>query len=212
MNDMQERRLAPSWASAGVKDNERQIDVARLRAYRLGRFQAELKKMDCPAALLSDPMNIRYATGSRNMSVWTSHTSPARYCLVPAQGQAILWDFHNCEHLSAGLETIKETRPARSIYFFGAGSRLDEKAKTWAAEVADVFETISKSNKRLAVDKLDPPGTHALEALGLEILDGQGPCELARAIKSEDEIACMVQSLAVCEAGMARMHGRSDPA
>jgi Xaa-Pro dipeptidase len=206
MSNMQEARLAPGWASAGVKDNERQIDMVRLRAHRLARFQAELKRMDCPAALLSDPMNIRYATGSRNMSVWTSHTSPARYCFVPAEGEATLWDFHNCEHLSAGLETIAETRPARSFYFFGAGSRLEEKAKTWAAEIADVFATHCKGGKRLAVDKLDPPGTHALEALGIEILDGQGPSELARAIKSEDEIACMVQSIAVCEAGMARMH------
>jgi len=206
MSNMQEARLAPGWASAGVKDNERQIDMVRLRAYRLARFQAELKRMDCPAALLSDPMNIRYATGSRNMSVWTSHTSPARYCFVPAEGKATLWDFHNCEHLSAGLETIAETRPARSIYFFGAGSRVEEKAKTWAAEIVDVLAKHGKGSKRLAVDKLDPPGTHALEALGIEILDGQEPCELARAIKSEDEIACMVQSIAVCEAGMARMH------
>jgi Xaa-Pro aminopeptidase len=206
MNDMQEKRLAPGWASAGVKDNERQIDMVRLRAYRLARFQAELKRMDCPAALLSDPMNIRYATGSRNMSVWTSHTSPARYCFVPAQGKAVLWDFHNCEHLSAGLETIAEARPARSIYFFGAGSRVEEKAKVWAAEIADVLAAHAGGNKRLAVDKLDPPGTHALEAHGIKILEGQGPCELARSVKSEDEIACMVQSIAVCEAGMARMH------
>jgi Xaa-Pro dipeptidase len=206
MNDMQEKRLAPGWASAGVKDNERQIDMVRLRAYRLARFQAELRRMDCPAALLSDPMNIRYATGSRNMSVWTSHTSPARYCFVPAQGKAVLWDFHNCEHLSAGLETIAETRPARSIYFFGAGSRLEEKAKAWAAEIADVLAAHAGGRKRLAVDKLDPPGTHALEAHGIKILEGQGPCELARSVKSEDEIACMVQSIAVCEAGMARMH------
>ena len=32
-----------------------------------------------------------------------------------------------------------------------------------------------------------------------------------RAIKSEDEIACMVQAIAVCEAGMARMRGALRP-
>ena len=204
MADMLEGRLAPRWTSAGIKDNERAIDMPGLRAYRLGRLQAELRARDYGAALLLDPMNIRYATGSRNMSVWTSHT-PARYCFVPPEGRAILWDFHNCEHLSAGLESIKEVRPARGFYFFGAGSRVAEKAKGWADEIASVVAEHCGTNKRIAIDRLDPPGSAALEAHGIQIMDGQEPCEIARAIKSEDEIACMVQSIAVCEAGMARM-------
>ena len=204
MTDMHEARHAPSWASTGVKDHERSIDTARMRTYRKRRLQAELRKRDYAAALLLDPMNIRYATGSRNMSVWTSHT-PARYCLLPAEGSAILWDFHNCEHLSAGLETIGETRPARGFYFFGAGSRVLEKADAWAAEIVDAVAKHGGGNKRIAVDRLDPPGTHALERHGILIFDGQEPCEVARSVKSDDEIACMVQAIAVCESGMARM-------
>src|SRR6185437_6164613 len=202
--DEREARLAPRWAAAGLRDNERQIDMPRLRSYRMARLQAELKRRDCGAALLSDPMNIRYATGSRNMSVWTAHT-PARYCFLPAEGKAILFDFHNCEHLADGLETIAEVRPARGFYFFGAGSRVEEKAKLWAGEIAALVAEQCGGNRRLAVDRLDPPGTHALEALGIEIVEGQEPCEVARSIKSQDEIACMVQAIAVCEAGMARM-------
>ncbi|MFI5015965.1 MAG: M24 family metallopeptidase [Hyphomicrobiales bacterium] len=207
---MHEERLAPGWASAGVKDNERQIDMRHLRAYRMGRVQAELKRRDYGAALLLDPMNIRYATGSRNMSVWTSHT-PARYCFLPAEGKAILFDFHNCEHLSAGLETIAEVRPARGFYFFGAGSRVEEKAQAWADEIAGLLARHGGANRRLAVDRLDPPGTAALLARGIAIFDGQEACEIARSIKSDDEIACMVQAIAVCEAGMARMHEALKP-
>ena len=207
MNDMREARIAPRWTSAGTKDYERQIDMVKLRGYRLARIQAELKRQDYAAALLLDPMNIRYATGSRNMSVWTSHT-PARYCFVPAEGKAILWDFHNCEFLSAELETIKETRPARGFYFFGSGSRVAEKAKGWADEIADVIAAHCGTNKRIAIDRLDPPGTHALEKHGIQIFDGQEPAEVARAVKSEEEIACMAQAIAVCEAGMARMRDR----
>ena len=207
MNDMREARIAPRWTSAGTKDYERQIDMVKLRGYRLARLQAELKRQDYAAALLLDPMNIRYATGSRNMSVWTSHT-PARYCFVPAEGKAILWDFHNCEFLSAELETIKETRPARGFYFFGSGSRVAEKAKGWADEIADVIAAHCGANKRIAIDRLDPPGTHSLEKHGIQIFDGQEPAEVARAVKSEEEIACMAQAIAVCEAGMARMRDR----
>lgn len=208
--DEREARLALRWAAAGLRDNDRQIDMPRLRSYRMARLQAELKRRDCGAALLSDPMNIRYATGSRNMSVWTAHT-PARYCFLPAEGKAILFDFHNCEHLAEGLETIAEVRPARGFYFFGAGSRVEEKAKLWADEIAALVAEHCGGNRRLAVDRLDPPGTHALEALGVEIVEGQEPCEVARSIKSEDEIACMVQAIAVCEAGMARMREALGP-
>src|SRR5262245_15059767 len=179
MTASDDARYAPAWASGAVKDHERQFDMVRLRAYRLGRLQAELKRHDCAAALLTDPINIRYATGSRNMSLWTAHT-PARYCFVPADGKAILWDFHNCEHLSAGLDTIAETRPARGFYFFGAGSRVDEKAKAWADEVAEVIARECGPDARIAVDRLDPPGTHALERNSIRIVDGQGPCEIAR--------------------------------
>ncbi len=210
MSETGEGRAAPRWASAGVKDNERQIDMPALRAYRMGRVQAELRRRDYGAALLLDPMNIRYATGSRNMSVWTSHT-PARYCFLPADGKAILFDFHNCEHLSAGLETIAEVRPARGFYFFGAGSRVEEKAKAWAEEIAELVTRHCSTNRRLAVDRLDPPGTAALLARGIRIFDGQEVCELARSIKSEEEIACMVQAIAVCEAGMARMREALKP-
>jgi Xaa-Pro dipeptidase len=205
MHEPEPPRAAPPWANASLKDNERQIDMVRLRAYRLGRLQGELKRLDYGAAVLVDPMNIRYASGSRNMSVWTSHTAPARYLFLPAEGKGILFDFHNCEHLSQGLETIAEVRPARGFYFFGAGSRVAEKSKGWAAEIADLVTKHCGGNRRIAVDRLDPPGTFALAALGIEIFDGQEPCELARAVKSQEEIACMVQSIAVCETGMTRM-------
>ena len=181
-----------------------------LRAYRRARLQAELRRRDYGAALLFDPMNIRYATGSRNMSVWTSHTA-ARYCFLPAEGKATLFDFHNCEHLSAGLETIAEVRPARGFYFFGAGSRVAEKAGIWADEIAELVASHAGANRRLAVDRLDPPGTAALLARGIEIFDGQESCELARAVKSEEEIACMTHAIAVCEAGMARMREALKP-
>ena len=210
MGNDRETRLAPGWEVAAVKDNGRQIDMAKLRGYRLARLQTELRRLDCGAALLTDPMNIRYATGSRNMQVWTAHT-PARACFVPAEGRCILWDFYNCAFLSEGLETIAEVRPARGFYFFTAGSRVAERARAWAAEIADVVAEHCGGTRRLAVDRLDPPGTHALEAHQITILDGQEPCETARAVKSEEEIASMVQAIAACEAGMARMHAALRP-
>ena len=41
---------------------------------------------DYAGALLSDPMNIRYATGARNMAVWTMH-GPGRYAFVATEAR-----------------------------------------------------------------------------------------------------------------------------
>ncbi len=96
-----------------LSDADTQIDMRRLRAYRLERVRAELRARDYAGCLLFDPINIRYATGSRNMVVWTLHNA-ARYCFIPTEGPIVLFDFHNCEYQSDELETIAEVRPARS--------------------------------------------------------------------------------------------------
>jgi Xaa-Pro dipeptidase len=194
----------------GLADHSAQPDMARLRGYRMARFQAELRRLDYGGAVLFDPINLRYATGSRNMAVWTLH-NPARYGFVPAEGKAVIFDFHGCEHLSDGLETIGEVRPARSWFFFAAGNRMAEKAKLWADEIVTLVKERCGGNRRIAFDRIDPLGVHHLTAAGLEIHDAQEPCELARAIKSADEIACMNHAIAVCEAGMARMREELRP-
>src|SRR5260370_9746973 len=95
----------------GLADHSAQPDMARMRGYRMRRLQAELKRLDYAGAVLFDPVNIRYATGSRNMAVWTLH-NPARYAFVPAQGKAVVFHFPGVPHLSNGLETIGRGPPA----------------------------------------------------------------------------------------------------
>ncbi len=188
----------------GFADHTAGPDMARMRGYRMARFQAELRRRDYAGAVLYDPINVRYATGSRNMAVWMLH-NPARYAFVPAEGSAVIFDFHGCEHLSDGLETIGEVRPARSWFFFSSGNRLAEKTGLWASEIVDLVRERCGNNRRIAFDRLEFHGGKLLEAAGLELHDAQEPCEIARSIKSPDELACMNHAVAVCEAGMARM-------
>ncbi len=203
-------RLARDTLGSELIDSFDQPNMKRMRAYRLGRLREQLKKRDYCGALFYDPINIRYATGSRNMQVWTTH-NPARYCYVPTEGPITLFDFHNCEHLADGLETIAEVRPAKAWYYFAAAENGEKRAKAWADELADVIAKTAGGNKRLAVDRLDPMGVHALAKHGYTIHDGQECSELARVIKSADEIACMNISISVCEAGMAKMREMLKP-
>ena len=53
------------------------INLSRLRLGRLARLRAELVKRDFAACILVDPVNIRYASGARNMQVFHLR-NPAR--------------------------------------------------------------------------------------------------------------------------------------
>src|SRR4029077_8976105 len=162
--------IARDTLGSELLDSTAQPDMRRLRGYRLGRLREQLRKRDYAGVLLYDPINIRYATGSRNMQVWTTH-NPARYCYVPTDGPVTLFDFHNCEHLAHGIEPIAEVRPAKAWYFFAAAENGEKRAKAWADELADVIARSAGGNKRLAVDRLAPMGVQALNKHGYTIHD-----------------------------------------
>jgi len=178
--------------------------------YRLQRVRQQLQQHDCAAVLLYDPVNIRYASDSSNMQVWTLHNF-ARYLMVFADGPVILWEFHNCEHLHAGNQQIDEIRPAINWSYFGAGNRMEEKAADWAAEIADVITQYGGGNRRLAIDKMEPEGLHLLQQLDIQTLEGHSLMEEARKVKSSEELALMLWTIDVCEHGIQRMHDEQKP-
>jgi hypothetical protein len=98
------------------------IDLVAVRGYRLGRVRAEMARQNVDALILSDPVNIRYATGARNMQVFSMRNAPSRYLLL-TQDRSILYEFTGCMHLADGLETIDEVRLARTASFVAAGPR-----------------------------------------------------------------------------------------
>jgi Creatinase/Prolidase N-terminal domain len=172
----------------------RQIDVERMRHERLARFRTELAKLDVAGALLCDPINIRYATDARNMAVWSMH-SVARYAFVPTQGSVVLFEMGSTQHVAKGLSTIGEIRPSTPWNYMIAMDRIEEKCARWADEIVDLVRTHGAGSRRLAVDRCEPLGVRFLTDRGLTILDAQQPIEIARAIKTADEIAAMIEVL-----------------
>ncbi|MBT3143337.1 Xaa-Pro peptidase family protein [Ruegeria litorea] len=182
----------------------------RARAYRLSRLRREMAKHDVAALLLYDPVNIRYAFDCSNMPVWTAH-NPIRHALILADGPAIMFEFAGCFHLSEGLPGIDEIRPSTAWFFMFSGDKAEGETAKWAAEIADLVRLHGGNNRRIAGDRLDPPGHTALLAQGCQISDGTEITEAARSIKSPDEIELMRWTLRVCEAGMARIYEHSIP-
>lgn len=84
-------RTVHTTPALGLTDTEADIDMKRLRAYRMGRLRDEIARLDCGACLFLDPINIRYATGHRNVAVFQTHL-PAGALFVPAGSPVVLFE------------------------------------------------------------------------------------------------------------------------
>ncbi|PVZ39648.1 MULTISPECIES: dimethylsulfonioproprionate lyase DddP [Pseudomonas] len=188
------------WASLGLQAPH----LPSMREYRLQRIREQLIARDLGGILLFDPLNIRYATDTTNMQLWTTH-NPARACFVAASGHVVLWDFHGCDHLSAHLPLVSELRSGASFFYFETGDRTEEHARRFCAQVDELLRTHAGNNRRLAVDRIEVAGLRALDALGVQVHNGQEVTEFARLIKGPDEILAMRCAVASCEASIAEM-------
>ncbi|MCG7519884.1 Xaa-Pro peptidase family protein [Ruegeria sp. Ofav3-42] len=182
----------------------------RARVYRLQRLRQQMEIADCSALLLYDPCNIRYAFDCSNMQVWTLH-NPMRYALILNNGPAIMFEFKGCLHQSEGLPGIDEVRVARTWMFMASGDKTEVATDHWADEIAEIVREYGGDNRRIACDTLENGGVDALKARGLKPIAGSPLTEIARSIKSDDEIELMRWTIRVCEAGMARIYEHSTP-
>ena len=188
----------------------RRASETDIRAYRLARVKAQLAVRDLAGILLFDPINIRYATGSRNMQVWTMHNA-CRYAFVATEGPVVLFDFSAALHLAKDLETIDDCRPAKSWDYGAVGGHAAELAGAWAEEIADLIHSHGGGNRRIALDRADLLPAQALAAEGLTPEDGKAVLEHACAIKSAMEIAAMRDALKVCAESVAAMRDAVAP-
>lgn len=179
-----------------------------LRIARLARLCAQLKQRDLEAVLLFDPLNIRYATDTTNMQVWTAHDF-ARATFVTADGYIILWDFARCDHMTSHLPLINERRTGAGGFYFAHGDQASTFAKNFAAEVASVMK--QHGVRRLAADKMDFMLAYALRDLGINLHNGQAVMEHARLIKSSEEINAMRCAIAACDVATAEMQTALTP-
>ena len=163
------------------------IDERAVRAHRAERIRHELRRRQREAVLVVDPINLRYATGTRNMQVWTMHNI-VRYALAFAGGPTVLFDLATGRHLSAGLESVSEVRPSVPFDYMLVADNAKRMAARWAAQIRETLREHGCAADTLAVDRADTLMVRALDALGTRVVDGKSVLEHARAIKSAEEI------------------------
>ncbi len=182
---------------------EDEINFDKLRSYRLDRVKKELEKNNLEACILFDPVNIRYALDTVNMSVYNMHNL-TRYCFIPVSGPAILYEYFNCEILSKHLNLIDEIRPAITWDYFSNGDQASSQLKKWINEVKELSNSYFKS-KKIAIDVINGPAVTALNQENIKVVDAKLILEQARVIKSPEELKCMKAAIDVAEIGVTKM-------
>ncbi|TNF90154.1 MAG: aminopeptidase P family protein [Gammaproteobacteria bacterium] len=158
--------------------------------------------------VLFDPVHIRYATGTRNMQVWTMHNI-CRYAVLFASGESVLFELPSSTHLSHGY--VDDIRPALTTDYLAVGERGEEMGRRWAASMISLLREKGIAQNRLAIDRADLTLVLASQRQSLELVEGQSIMEKARAIKSLDEIEVLRRSLVTCEQSVADMRERLQP-
>ena len=205
-NDQDRIEIGPTqlayaeWADAGLL----LPDLQEMRRYRWFRLTQAIQARGYAGLLLFDPLNIRYATDSTNMQLWNTH-NPFRAVLLCADGYMVMWDYKNAPFLSQFNPLVREVRSGADLFYFDRGDKIDVAADQFSNEVRILIEEHAGQNNRLAVDKIMIHGLRALEAQGLEIMEGEELTEKARSIKGPDEIRAMRCSVHACETAMQKM-------
>ena len=185
-----------------------EIDETEIRRYRLQRICTQLQNHDQEAVLVVDPVNLRYATGTRNMQVWTMHNI-CRYAVVFADGDIVAFEQPSSAHLAKAF--VKDIRPSLTTDFMAVGTRFPEMGGRWAESMISLLQEKGIGETTLAVDRADLTMVLESQKRSLKLIEGQPIIERARSIKSVEEVASLTHSLRTCEAAVADMREQIEP-
>jgi len=179
-------------------DWEERVNFERLRTERLTRIKKLLADSELGALLCFDMVNVRYITAT-HIGTWAMD-KVARFCLLPQDDEPINWDFGSAakhhQIYCPWLDGEKRSRAGIST-LRGAMLPAAKRAENVARKIRIELEERGLLNEPLGVDIVEPPVLFALQAEGINVVDGQQLMQEARMIKTRDEItllntACMM--------------------
>ncbi len=190
--------------------NPTSIDHESLVHSRRDRLRLQMVDHGVDACLLFDPINVRYATGARNMQVFHQR-NPSRYLFLPVEGPVVLFEFAGAHHLATDLSTIDEVRPATTASYVAAGPAISAVERRWADEVGALLNEVVGDGATVGLERINHGASTALAGAGFRIVDAQAPVERARAVKGPDELACIRQSLRATERAVHAVRDAIEP-
>ena len=192
-------------------DWEERVRFDRLRTERLARISRLLADSSLGALLCFDMTNIRYITAT-HIGTW-AQDKLNRFCLLPQGDEPIMWDFGSAARhhqlynpwlgggrSRAGISTLR-----------GAMSPESGRAESVADKIATELEQRGLLGEPVGVDAIEPPVLFALQARGIDVVDGQQLMQQARVIKTQDEITLLNQACAMVDAAYEELYRAMKP-
>jgi Xaa-Pro aminopeptidase len=178
-------------------DWEERVRFDRLREERLARISSLLAESELGALLCFDMTNIRYITAT-HIGTW-AQDKLNRYCLLPRDDLPIMWDFGSAaRHHQLYNPWLGDGRSRAGISTLrGAMAPEAGRAEDVARKIRVELEERGLLGEPVGIDALEPAVLFALQAEGVQVVDGQQLMQAARVIKTQDEItllstACMM--------------------
>ncbi len=134
--------------------------------------------------------------------------------MILNDGPAKLFEFDNCGHLANGLTTIDEVHSAISVSFAGCVKKQAENAAKWADQVdAHVRRSCGdwRGPLKFGLERMNSGAARSLEEKGFIIEDAQEILEVAKSIKTPEEIKCIRQSLESATKAVANVRWSTRP-
>ena len=155
------------------------VDMERLTRDRLARLQAAMQRENLAALLLTDFLNIRYATNTV-MMLGLRATGVQRFALIPAAGEPLI-----CQR---ELSRKSQYRSLRfDAYMFAM--RPPVATADFIDQTIDGLKQLGATSERIGVDFLNLTAIDGLKSRGISLTDGWPAINKARAVKTADELA-----------------------
>jgi Xaa-Pro aminopeptidase len=154
------------------------VDNERLANDRLARLQSAMKEQGLGALLLTDWINIRYATNTV-MMLGLRAAAIQRFILVPADGAPLI-----CQR------ELSRKPKHRSLRFdaFMFGMRPPIATQDFVKQTVAGLQELGVAGERVGVDCLNLEAVEGLKASGIRLVDGTRTVNHARAVKTPDEV------------------------
>jgi Xaa-Pro aminopeptidase len=201
MNRLLNLRSGPAGEFSVVSE----AHVARVAEARLDNLRRWIAVCDIDVIIIFDPVKIRYATGSRNMQIYTAR-NPSRYAFVPVEGPVVLFEYGGCSHLSAQLTTLDDVRHARPIMPLHSGlARHHAVLESFVADISELLALSASCTARIGIEAATTGAIIALINAGYNVVDAAPAIDYAKARKVPGEIDLILSSLRCTELGVHAM-------
>jgi Xaa-Pro aminopeptidase len=154
------------------------VDMERLTKDRLNRLQSAMKREGLGALLLTDFLNLRYATNTV-MMLGLRATGIQRFALIPAEGAPLI-----CQR------ELSRKSPYRSLRFdaYMFAMRPPVATEDFVNQAALGLKQLGVAGERIGVDFLNLNAVEGLKDAEINLVDGWPAINSARIVKTPDEV------------------------